>query len=73
LNPDPRRSARLLAVLAMGSLATWACADPCALLEERVCESREQRKRCELMQDPERRSLLSGEACEGILQVWTQP
>jgi hypothetical protein len=54
-------------------MASWACANPCAELEDRVCEAREQRKRCELMQDPERRALLSSEACEGILEVWVRP
>jgi hypothetical protein len=46
-----------------------ACADPCEELELRVCERHEDTKRCELMQDPGRRALLSKEACEGMLKV----
>ena len=56
-----------------GITALWlvttlsGCADPCAELEERVCARDEDERSCELLQDPMRRDLLSGEACQSIL------
>lgn len=42
---------------------------PCDTLEQRVCEDDIDKKRCELIQEPERRQLLTRETCSGILET----
>ena len=68
---NPPRSSSDLAIALLLCFACLAagCDKPCDELEARVCERHEDRLRCELMQDPSRRALLSDEACEGILRV----
>ena len=70
----PQRSARpaslrgwLLCLVLI--CATPACTHPCDTLEERVCESEPDESKCELIQDPERRELLTRATCSGILDV----
>ena len=45
------------------------CTHPCAVLEERVCVTAIDETRCELIQDPDRRDLLTRETCDGILEA----
>ena len=65
------RSSSNVAIALIVCLASLlaGCDRPCDELEARVCERHEDRLRCELMQDPSRRALLSDEACEGMLRV----
>ena len=44
------------------------CTHPCDTLEVRVCEDDNDEERCDLMQDPERRELLTRKTCQGILE-----
>jgi len=46
-----------------------ACTHPCDVLEERICEAEIDEVRCDLMQDPERRELLTRDTCDGILEI----
>ena len=62
-----------LALLAWLLVTGVGCEEPCAELEQRVCDRHEDRKRCEIMQDPERRALLSNEACESMLRAVPEP
>ena len=63
----PRRS--LFAILVYLNLTIQACVHPCDTLEQRVCEDDIDKKRCELIQEPERRQLLTRETCSGILET----
>lgn len=58
-------SLTLVTIFAAGSSG---CDDPCADLEALVCDELDDKHRCKLMQAPERRELLSSEACEGMLK-----
>ena len=60
-----RAIALLVWVVGLGA----GCDEPCVELEDRVCEHHDDRLRCDLMQDPDRRALLSDEACESMLRV----
>jgi len=64
----------LLAMLFLGATPLMvACDDPCQELEEMVCnprlpsEQRMLRRHCEIIQERERRELLPGRACKGIM------
>ena len=50
------------------SLAQVGCTHPCETLEVKVCDEQEDEKRCDLIQDPERREALTRKTCEGILE-----
>ena len=55
------------------ALVVWlgpaaGCAEPCVELEVKVCEELRDKRRCEIMQDVDRRELLGKEACAGILE-----
>ena len=59
----------LFATLIYLSLMTQACTHPCDTLEQRVCEDDIDKARCELIQEPERRQLLTRDTCSGILET----
>lgn len=59
----------LFATLVCLSLTLQACMHPCDTLEQRVCEDDIDKKRCELIQEPERRQLLTRDTCSGILET----
>jgi hypothetical protein len=63
----PRRSQ--IALLVLLSHATIACTQPCDTLEQRVCEEDVNEKRCALIQEPERRKLLTSDTCKDILET----
>jgi hypothetical protein len=54
-------------ISALGAVA-GGCGDPCAELEHKVCEKLHDKRRCELMQDIDRREKLGSEACQSILK-----
>jgi hypothetical protein len=58
-----------IAALVLLSHALLACTNPCDTLELRVCEEEVDQKRCDLIQEPERRALLTGDTCEAILKT----
>ncbi len=62
-----RDAAIAVTLAALGSAAS-GCGDPCAELEHKVCEKLHDTRRCELMQDIDRREKLGSEACKSILK-----
>ncbi len=58
-----------VALLTAVSVLVGSCAHPCDILEARVCETQVDEARCELLQDPQRRELLTRATCEGILDA----
>jgi len=70
--PEPsrlKRAARVARILAITSVYMAACTHPCDVLEQRVCETKIDAARCELIQDPDRRELLTRATCDGILEA----
>lgn len=62
-----RRSAALLSCVVF--IGIGACGEPpCVELEQKVCVDLEDKRMCELMQQPERREHLSDAACESIAE-----
>lgn len=57
----------LLMLLLAGPVG--GCDDPCAELEKRLCEELKDKKRCKVIREPDRRELLSGEACKRMLKA----
>ena len=69
-SPSPHRWAlRVGRVLAVASVWVGGCTHPCDALEQHVCEAEIDEARCELIQDPDRRELLTRATCEGILEA----
>lgn len=62
------RDAAIAVVLAALSGVASGCADPCAELEHKVCEKLHDKRRCDVMQDIDRREKLGSEACQSILK-----
>ena len=56
------------ALLVALSAPLVSCTHPCDTLEARVCEVEIDEARCEIMQDPDRRPLLTRSTCDGILE-----
>ncbi len=64
----PTRSTCIALMVLFGQLSI-ACSDPCGVLEATVCDEQEDAARCAMIQDPERRELLTRDTCEGILET----
>lgn len=70
----PLRRLILASALAMACFGATGCDDPCAELEQRVCQPKDEslqrayQDHCKLMQEPERREALPGDACVSILK-----
>lgn len=45
------------------------CDDPCGDLERRLCDALKDKERCALVREPDRRSLLSDDACKSMLKA----
>lgn len=64
-----KKSRRTLIVALVLFSQAVACTHPCDTLEHRVCEEEVDKKRCDLMEDPGRRPLLTRDTCESILET----
>jgi len=70
-----RSTLRLTRPLCAAVLLTFATSlggcdeDPCVKLERRVCKEVKDKRRCELIQQPQRREHLSSDACESMLKA----
>jgi len=62
------RGRRAVALMCLAILWLSGCEHPCDVLELRVCESEVDEDHCELIQDPDRRELLTRTTCDGILK-----
>ena len=63
-----RRSPLALVLTLAWAALLSGCEHPCDVLEHRVCEAEVDEDRCELIQDPDRRALLTRSTCDGILE-----
>lgn len=57
-----------LALLVAAAAPLAGCDEPCAELEHKVCNTLKDRRRCEMIQDVDRREVLSDDACASILE-----
>jgi hypothetical protein len=57
-----------LAPLLVAPALLVGCDEPCVELEHKVCNTLKDQRRCEMIQDVERREVLSDGACASILE-----
>lgn len=58
----------LIALWLALALTFGGCDEPCVELEHTVCSVVKDNRRCEIMQEQDRRALLSDDACQSILE-----
>ena len=58
----------LTALALLAASLAGGCTHPCERLKERVCDELKDKHRCELMQQQERRKLLTKDTCRSILK-----
>ena len=67
---------KLISALAAITLLAPGCGDPCEDLQKKVCDDpayvKQNKRHCELLQEPARREALPPEFCDSILESLKQ-